>query len=55
MLGSDLLVQPITAKTCEQTQVYLPGPADRPTEDALWYALHTYPYQYPYPYPYPYP
>ena len=42
MLGSDLLVQPITAKTCEQTQVYLPGPADRPTEDALWYDLHTY-------------
>ena len=42
MLGGDVLVQPITAKTCEQTQVYLPGPAAQPTEAAVWYDLHTY-------------
>ena len=42
MLGGDVLVQPITAKTCEQTQVYLPGPAAQPTEAAVWYDLHSY-------------
>ena len=40
MLGSHILVQPITAKGCSETQVYLPA-ADR-RADAVWYDLHTY-------------
>ena len=39
MLGPDLLVQPITAKVCELTQVYLP--AAEPEGTAYWYDLHT--------------